>query len=678
MHARVLSLACLIGLTQAQEPDEPHLLPPWIVTETRLAPDPAPIRANAVLPAEAWSGRAIATLADAFRLIPGAMMLESFGGFEPPRLSIRGSGLQSAPSSRGVALLLDRLPLGLADGSFNSALLDPLLATRIDVQRGPDGWRTAPGTMGGALDLRGTSPGWPTGNGDSVRAEAGSFGARRAQARAAVARDDFAATAVLSLSAQDGFRAHSEQARRAALASLQRRLNRTTQAAVGLYHVHARYEVPGPLTLAAATAAPRSVSADVRRDRPQRESEITRVAASVAHHSPAQEIELGVAWARTTDVFQQLQANGVSVSRSHDASVHLMFAPQVRIADRRHHVRFAATAARGWRNAERWRNDAGVRGPRFARDDLQPTTATIQVEDTVALTSRLIANAGVARVQARREVVDRSGSNPAYVFSSGRTLPQAGLRWNVARGVTVFGGVTATAEPPTFDDLVTVTGPYPSLRRLIQPLATQHAVTYEIGARGRVGRLAWDVAAYEAAWRNEILRLADATGAARGAVNASPTTHTGVEASLRWRLLERPAQVSLAASSAWSRGRFDDDPVLGQGRLAGMPPHVGQLEWLAEFPRGWFFALGADWLAGTTYVDHAQRLGYGGRTLAHARSGWRWGDGWSVTIDVRNLFDHRSLASTAGVLDLARNPTATSIFLPAPGRSVAVVLNWTR
>jgi len=676
MHVRVLSLAGLIGLTQAQEPDEPYLLPPWIVAEARLAPDPTPIRANAVLPAEAWSGRAVATLADAFRQIPGAMMLESFGGFEPPRLSIRGSGIQSAPSSRGVALLLDQLPLGLADGSFNSALLDPLLATRINVQRGPDGWRTAPGTMGGALDLRGESPGWPTASHGSLRAEAGSFGARRGQARGEIVRDDFAATAALSVSAQEGFRAHSEQARRAALASLRHRIGRDTQAAVGIYHAHARYEVPGPLTIAAALAAPRSVSADVRRDQPQRESEITRIAASVAHHSPAREIEFGIAWARTTDFFRQLQANGIALSRSNDASMNLMFAPRVRIAGNRHQVRFAATAARGWRDAERWRNDAGQRGPRFGQDELFPTTATIQIEDTFALAPRLIANAGVARLMARRKIIDRSGGNPAYVFSSSRTLPQAGLRWRVAREVTIFGGVTATAEPPTYDDLIAVVGPYPSLRRVIQPLAMQRAVTYEIGARGRVARFSWDAAVYQAAWRNEILRLADATGAARGAVNASPTTHAGVEASLRWRVMEHPARVSLAGSSAWSRCRFESDPVLGSGRLAGMPPHVGNIEGLAEFPRGWFAALGADWLAGTTYADHARRLSYGGRTLAHARSGWRWGTEWSMTIDVRNLFDRRSIASTAGVLDVARNPAATSVFLPATGRSVSVVLTW--
>jgi iron complex outermembrane receptor protein len=294
----------------------------------------------------------------------------------------------------------------------------------------------------------------------------------------------------------------------------------------------------------------------------------------------------------------------------------------------------------------------------------------------VALAPRVTGTIGVAQLVARRDVRDRLGGGMTYRFAARRTLPQAGLRWRVARDVVVFGGVTATAEPPTYDDLVAVTGPYPALRRTIQPLALQRAVTYEIGGRGHRARFSWDAALYHSDWRHEILRLADANGAARGAVNAAATTRTGVEASGRWRVVEGPVRVSLVAAATWSEGRFDDDPVYGSGRVAGLPPWVSMMEATAEGPRGWFAAAGADTMAGATYVDHARRLGYGGRTLAHVRLGRHWDGAWTVAVDVRNLFDRRSIASTAGVLDLARNPAATAIFLPAPGRSVTVVFTW--
>ncbi|MCC6988470.1 MAG: TonB-dependent receptor [Acidobacteria bacterium] len=676
MRARILAVALLTGVAYAEESDAPQVLAPWIVTETRLTPDPAPTRATAVLPAEAWSGRAVATLADAFRQIPGAMMLDSFGGFEPPRLSIRGSGLQSAPSSRGLALLLDQLPLGLADGSFNSALLDPQLASRVEVQRGLDGWRTAPATMGGALDLRSDDRTWPTDAAAALRTEAGSFGAWRSQARGTYARDHYAASGAVSFQTQDGFRAHSAQRREAMRTALRRRLDGDTEATVAWYHVDARYDVPGPLTWSAALLAPRSVSADARRDQPHRASTFNRVTASVGQHTTARELEGGVAWGRTTDGFQQLQANGISDSRSDDVSVHVMAAPHLDVGGATHRLRVAATASRGWRAVKRWRNDAGQRGTNFADDDLKPFTSALQVEDTWTIARRVIGTAGLAQLMARRTTADRLRVVPRSVVESHDTLPQAGLRWRFWRDCTLLGQVSAVAEPPTFDDLVAVAGPYPNLRRSVQPLATQRAVTAEVGLRGTAAAWAWDVAVYRAAWRNEILRLADASGAARGAVSAGPTTHAGVEVALRWRFVTEPVRCSLAVSSAWSRATFDSDTIYGSGRLAGMPPHTGTAEGMVEFPRGTFVALGADWVAGTTWADHARRLGYGGRTLAHARAGWRIGGRWTLFVDTRNLFDHRSIASTAGVLDVARVPAATAIFLPAPGRTFTVGVEW--
>jgi outer membrane receptor protein involved in Fe transport len=72
-----------------------------------------------------------------------------------------------------------------------------------------------------------------------------------------------------------------------------------------------------------------------------------------------------------------------------------------------------------------------------------------------------------------------------------------------------------------------------------------------------------------------------------------------------------------------------------------------------------------------------RRLTYGGHTLAHARVGWRGRRG-TVFAAVRNLLDRSHLASTAGVLDLARAPAATAIFLPGSGRAITVGFEWKR
>ena len=114
----------------------------------------------------------------------------------------------------------------------------------------------------------------------------------------------------------------------------------------------------------------------------------------------------------------------------------------------------------------------------------------------------------------------------------------------------------------------------------------------------------------------------------------------------------------------------------GRNRLAGVPPFLATAELLFEAHQGFFAALGTDRTDGRIPVDHGGRMTYAGRTLFHARAGWRVGKAWTVFLDARNLADRRYIVSTAGVLDLVRNSAATAIFLPGIGRSVTFGFEW--
>lgn len=648
----------------ALEPEDRLLLPAWEVSESRLLPAAVPVRATAVLPADAWSGRGIATLAEALRRIPGAVTQESFGGFEPPRLSIRGSGVQSAPSSRGIALLLDRLPLGLADGSFNSALLDPLLGGGLQVHRGIDAWREAGAVLGGAIDVRGTSAG--TNDRGFLRADAGGFGARRiGAAGSGQIGSSLLGQAAAAWARQDGFRAHSRQERLTAHTTVSGPAFDGGRWSAGLYHAAANYEVPGPLTFAMAMAQPSSVSPEVVRDRPRRDARLTRLSAGYEERTADREMELGASVGRTTDEFHQLRANGVSRSASTDASWRGTVAQRFDSGIGAQELRLRAMGSHGWRRVSRLANVLGEAGAEFARDDLRPSTILIGLEDQVALARTLTGSIGIAQAWADRAMAGQTGG------WTRATLPQAGLVWQASPRMTLHGSLFASAEPPTYDDLLVTAAAQGVPERRIQRLEDQRALTAEVGVRGEQGALTWDLAAYRAHWRHEILRLAEPDGTPRGAVNATPTTHEGVEASVRWRWSGRGMTVSVGASSVWTRCRFDQDPVYGRNRLAGVPPHVGEAELIVRFPRGAFVAGGTDWVKGATAADHAGQLGYDGRTLVHLRTGWRMAR-WTVFLQVRNLQDRWSIASTAGVLDLARNPAGAAIFLPAAGRSWTV------
>ncbi|MBM3985974.1 MAG: TonB-dependent receptor, partial [Planctomycetes bacterium] len=95
-------------------------------------------------------------------------------------------------------------------------------------------------------------------------------------------------------------------------------------------------------------------------------------------------------------------------------------------------------------------------------------------------------------------------------------------------------------------------------------------------------------------------------------------------------------------------------------------------------PRGWYGAVEGTWVTGRSAVDHADRLSTGGHVLWHARLGWRTREGWTLFLAVRNAGDRAHIASSAGVLDLARAPATTTIFLPGMGRTFSLGGEWRR
>lgn len=661
------------------------VLPPWVIEETIDRTRPAAredsfaatLGPTAVVPASAWSGRAVGTLAEALRQVPGVMLQESFGGFEPPRLSVRGSGLDSAPTTRGIALLADGVPLARADGSFHSGLFDPLLFSRVEVYRGTMHMALTPAVLGGVLHAVAQSG--AAAPGLTLRGEGGDFGRTRVQFTAEAPTARLAA----SWTRATGWRDRSEQERRALSAGMHAPLGRAARLELSAYLARADYDVPGPLTLADAQRQPRRASAAVWRDLPRREADLARLAAQIKAEIPEGHLAGGVAWLRLRDDFYQLQGNGETDANSGDLAAHLTASRRTALARIEHHLLARATLSAGTGEVDRFLNDRGGRGARFGACDTRARTTALSVEDIVWLRPDLAAGVGATALHARREISDRfapagGGATVARAFAIADVSPRAGLTWQARRDWVWRLAVSRGAEPPSFDDLIAVQGAYPALSVRSRELRAQRATTVELGVQGERGPWGWSVTAYRGGWRDEILRLADASGLPRGAVNAGPTRHQGVESQVRWRLSDAPHRLTLSATSTLGRFVFEADPVYGRNRLAGAPPHVGMAELAYEYPSGFYAGVESTWVAGRTSVDHAGRLAYGGHALLHGRLGWRQGDRWVVFLAVRNALDRAHLASTAGVLDLARAPAATSIFLPGAGRAFTLGVEWKR
>ena len=159
----------------------------------------------------------LATLRDALDYQPGIVIQDFFGGTDQPRLSIRGSGIQSNPVNRGVLLLQDGLPLNEADGSFIIGFLEPRNAALVSARRGANALTPGATTLGGELDFVSLTGAQERGR---VRAETGSYGRQALQAAVGGVGERFDSRISASSDRFDGYRHHSASSRDSVQANL--------------------------------------------------------------------------------------------------------------------------------------------------------------------------------------------------------------------------------------------------------------------------------------------------------------------------------------------------------------------------------------------------------------------------------------------------------------------------
>lgn len=652
---------CLAAESRTQRPIE---MDTWVVT---ASPFDRGEETGGYLGATAWTWKSTEgmphSLGEAFSGIPSMVVQESFGGIEAPRFSVRGSGIQSAPTSRGIAIRWAGLPLGLADGTVQGHWIVPALASGGRLWRGADGVFSGAGAMGGAMDIDGLD----FSGDDRISYEAGSHGRWSMKAVKRAAHDTWSSVGSIAAEGRAGYRSHD----------VQRRLFATTSVRVGrgeysLIGGNARYDVPGPLSLAMVETSPDSVSAEVARDQPRRDSSVARLSArwSIAERNESR--EAGLSWQRHRDDFRQLQANGQNVSSGDDLAGNLMASRMLEHGRFTQRLVVVASGQFGWRRWERFTHGSGLRGARFADDRLAAHSASLGLMDVLTLPSDFRLRLGTTLLSSGRRSKDRSGAATGGVERDyTRLQPHATIEWRPHRIWTLHADCYRGAEAPTFDDLLPTEG----RSRRIRNLNMQTADTLEAGLRGEAGFYAWNFCAYRSRWHGELLRLADAQGFALGTLNADVTLHQGLEASIQAASAEKAPRFVVEMKGVWQQARFEQDPVRGDGRLAGVPKRVGNVSLRFDCGHGWFGRLSGEGTGGVTNADHAGRLGYPGHATWSMRCGRDTRQfGWHVSVS--NLFERSYVASTAGVLDIARNPQATWIFLPGAPRNWSAGMEW--
>lgn len=322
----------------------------------------------------------------------------------------------------------------------------------------------------------------------------------------------------------------------------------------------------------------------------------------------------------------------------------------------------------------------------FAEDyrtdvDSHVTTWSLYAVDTFDLTSRLSLTTAARFDHSRIELADRSGLTPELDGSHGygRVNPAIGLSWRGDAGFVLFGSLSQASRAPTAVELACADEEapcnLPNAFLADPPLKEVVARTVELGARGDIGGLQWQLGAFQTVNRDDI--LFQSTGGALANVgffqNASDTRRRGIEVEFAQQLGRFNWKLDYSLVDATYRDDFvvsspnhplfgdddggddDDDDIggadliVGDGtllvpagrHLPGIPKHQANLE--LDYQATGALRLGADVEYRSGVYLRGDEINVLGRTGDYAvlnlRGEYRFGERLSFFARIENVLD---------------------------------------
>ena len=628
----------------------------------------------------------LATLRDALDYQPGIVLQDFFGGTDQPRLSIRGSGIQSNPVNRGVLLLQDGLPLNEADGSFIIGLIEPRNAAFVSARRGANATTAGATTLGGELDFVSLTGLDERGR---VRLEGGSFGRRGAQAAVGGVGERLDGRVSVSSDRFGGYRHHSASQRDSLQANVGFQGNGSFENRTYLGWTDLAFDIPSVVPKSRIGSDPRGVMGDgntpqdkllnvYNRD-PRRAATQLRLANRSRWGNDALRQEVGVYWQDTDDLFNNQTSHTVTDSRTTGAQWQASGRPA------------GSEGALGWRTALSWAHSAmdrnlyatnpanGQQMQRFGAYDLDANNlqALAAADWRLAPDWTMVGSLQWSRLT--RDAQSRSSSaqlDQGWSFAT----PKIGVNWTASPGTRLWANVSRSQEAPTFWEIVSATvapnSPATASADLVR-LNLQRATTLELGGTGRWGEgaqaLQWTAAVYRSVLDDELISTTDANGIKVGTYNyQGGTRHQGVEEHVASSQHMALGALDCRASWTYSDFRFRGGEYAGK-QIAGVPRHLVNAEVLYRIG-AWRFGPNLRWLPGSTPTDHANTAG--SQQDAYALLGLKaeWRDGpWALYVQADNATDRRHASSYA----IRNRATAAQPgYLPGLGRSLTAGLSY--
>ena len=618
-----------------------------IIVTGRVAADQAEVTAKKtaggtdIVSHQDYADKTVVSLRDTLAFSPGVYTQPRFG--QEIRISIRGSGLSRGFHMRGLTLLQDGVPINLADDNGDFQELEPIFFDHLEVYRGANALRFGSGTLGGAVN--GVTPTGDNAAGLYLRGDVGSFDFYRGLASFGTGDEDANAWAAISADSHKGDRQHARRDSIRFNGNIGLRVSDiiSTRFYGGMTTLD--QELPGALTRATALTAPRrgNFIGDQARD-----INSIRIQNRTRFDWGNSYLDVG-AFLNSKELYHPIfqVIDQVSMDRG-------VYARYERAGDV-WSVTLGGESRWGTIDAKRFVNLSGKRGALTFDADQTARTTNIYGEIRVSPIEKLTVIAGVIYADGFRKQSQIVPIAVTAQASFDAVSPKMGVLWEPATEIQFFANHSKSAEFPTFVELAQIAA--------FVPVREQTAWTTELGTRGKLGWVSWDVAVYRANIKREMLQFTVGPDIPAATFNADKTRHQGVEAAFS------------AAPTNWLRFRqiwqysdfrFVDDTQYGNRRLPVVPVHVLRSE-LRLGGNDLHISPNVEWVPQGAWADYRNITRNAGYTLWGVSAGVRIKNGVDIFVDARNLAGVKAIGDVSAAI--VATPTS-AIYYPVERRAV--------
>lgn len=595
--------------------------------------------------------------------------IQSRGGAEESRLSIRGSGLQRTFHGRGIKLMQDGAAVNLADGGFDFPAIDPMATDYVEVYRGANALQYGSSNLGGSINFISrtgyTAPKF------EVRTESGSYGYYRLGLSTGGVVDSLDYFVTASTYHTDSFRDNAQQSADRITGNIGYKINDNIETRFYFGYLNSDSELSSSLTKAQLKDNSRQATTISGQGINERDVNLTRIANKTTFVYDATKLELGAFYSKKS-LFHPIidgiafgsDTIGVIDQESDDYGITARIAHEGKLLGLKNEFIAGVNPTYGRTDAKNFRNVNARRGALVNDFDQKATNLEMFAENRLGVTDQLTVIAGLQYAHAKRDSKDQfiraATGNQSVNESYSKTSPKLGVLYQLQSQVQLFANVSRSFEPPSFGELNNA---------VASTLKAQYGTTFEIGTRGNSEKIDWDVALYYARLKDELLQVAPTISPlASQTVNADKSTHRGLEFGLTARL---PMNLELRNSLLINDFKLNGDATFGNNRLPGIQRSLVRSELMYrgnQLLNGFYIGPTIEWSPQRYNVDFAETLYADSYFLWGLKAGQKVNAHWSWFLEGRNLANQKYAATTSVVRN--QNGTDGAVFLPGDGRSV--------